>query len=453
MPTAGERGILLMRQVHKVIRQYFPDLFERMAQLPDARKRKGYALSELLTGCLSLFLFKETSRNALNNDRKEQQFRENYTQIFKGRLPHMDTVETFLRLLSPAELERLKATLLSGLIEGRVLHRFKFLGHYFTVAIDATGVHSYRHQQGDNSRLGKRSKKGVTTYSHHVVEAKLVTSSGLSLSLASEWMTNEEERNFDKQDCEQRAFERLAQKLKGYFPRLPICILADGLYPHQTFMKICQDNGWAFMVVLKDKQLKLLQQDITDVENKYHRSLEYVSRSAGGNKQIRDNYQWIEQPVSYSGHTLYRVSCTETISYVASPPAGQQENPPPTRFVWLTNEKVTEKNVRSFCQTGRMRWTIENEGFNTQKNGGYNLGHRYARKSFVSYQNYYQCMQIAHLINQLVEHSSEIAAVLKRDLKITVKHIWKQLLSWLTFSSLTETDLDLPERYQIRLVG
>ncbi len=83
-----------------------------------------------------------------------------------------------------------------------------------------------------------------------VVEAKLVTSSGLAISLGSEWVQNLADRNFDKQDCEKRAFERLAKKIKRFFPRLPICILADGLYPNKSFMKTCKDNGWAFIVVL-----------------------------------------------------------------------------------------------------------------------------------------------------------------------------------------------------------
>jgi hypothetical protein len=50
-----------------------------------------------------------------------------------------------------------------------------------------------------------------------------------------------------------------------------------------------------------------------------------------------------------------------------------------------------------------MRMKIENEGFNTQKNHGYALSHKYARKSFSAMQNYYLLMQLAYLINQLVE--------------------------------------------------
>lgn len=59
--------------------------------LEDNRKRRDYEVSELITACIAMFLFKETSRNALNNDRKEGYFKENYLRVFKLRLPHMDT--------------------------------------------------------------------------------------------------------------------------------------------------------------------------------------------------------------------------------------------------------------------------------------------------------------------------------------------------------------------------
>lgn len=424
-----------------------------MRQLPDCRKRRDYEVAELVGGCIALFLFKETTRNAFNNDRKAKQLRDNYVKVFKLRLPHMDTVEDFLRILSSGELEHLKAVLVSSLAEQRILHRFKFLGKYFMVAIDGTGTNSYRENDQEASRLTKTSKNGITTYLYHVVEAKLITSSGLALSLGSEWVQNLPDRNFDKQDCEKRAFERLAKKIKQFFPRLPICILADGLYPNQTFMKICKDNNWAFIVVLKDNTLKTLQEDIADVENKKHRSLECNRREAKGKTHITTIYRYIDEAFTYAGHTIYWVSCTETVIHFDKDNVPKEAEPIPKRFVFITSQKADDKNVRSICEAGRMRWTIENQGFNTQKNGGYHLGHQFSRKSFNSYQNYYQCMQIAHTINQLTEHSSHIAGLLKEDSKLTVKHLWKQLIATLTCLAINEADLVTEKRFQIRLAG
>ena len=54
---------------------------------------------------------------------------------------------------------------------------------------------------------------------------------------------------------------------------------------------------------------------------------------------------------------------------------------------------------------GRLRWTIENEGFNIQKNGGFALEHAYGTSPW-AIKNFYLLMQLAHLILQLVERGN-----------------------------------------------
>ena len=82
------KGQQIVYQINKTIIQYFPDLIDRMQELPDYRERKHYEIAELLTGGIAMFLFKEGSRNAINNDRKEAKFSKNYQRLFKLRLPH-----------------------------------------------------------------------------------------------------------------------------------------------------------------------------------------------------------------------------------------------------------------------------------------------------------------------------------------------------------------------------
>lgn len=448
--TAAESGVLIIRQIHKVIKGKCPSLFKLMADLTDHRKRRDYQVTELITGAIALFLFKETSRNSFNNDRCEL-FKSNYFKIFRLRLPHMDTVDAFLRKLSPYQLENLKAALVGGLIEQKVLQRFKLLGKYFKVAIDGTGVTSYDENDAEQTRLHKTHKNGKITYTRYVVEAKLVSSSGLAISLASEWVANESGRSFNKQDCEQRAFARLAQKLKKYFPRLPICLLADGLYPNKTFMKICKDNDWQFVVVLKDDSLKTLQEDIKDVESKNRHSIKAFDTCNKGKTHIEQNYQWITAPLSHGTYTVYWISCTETIT--GKDKDGADIDPKISRFVFLTSMEVDKKNVRNIAQAGRMRWKIENEGFNTQKHGGYELEHKYSRSTFACFKNYYQCLQIAHMINQLVAHSKNIEDMLDTNKKLTIKHLWKDLISVLKILIIEEKDLTLTNRGQVRLAG
>ena len=41
-------------------------------------------------------------------------------------------------------------------------------------------------------------------------------------------------------------------------------------------------------------------------------------------------------------------------------------------------------------------------------------------------QNYYQLLQIAHMINQLVERSNEVVYILKEHSKQTIVDLWKK---------------------------
>lgn len=435
--------------MHKTIRHFLPNLYEQFNNLTDDRKRREYELSELLTGCVAMYLLRETSRNSLNNDRKEAHFKENYLKVFGQRLPQMDTVEYMLRLLKEDELQNLKTTLVAQLIEQQVFNRFKLLGKHYTVAIDGTGINSYDHDNETNTRLQKTSKTGKVTYYEQVLEAKLVTSSGLAISLASEWLCNTAGNS--KQDCELAGFKRLANKLKASFPRLPICLLADGLYPNQTFMDTCRNNGWAYIAVLKDDSLKTLQEDIADIENKHRCQLECTTATAKGQVFTNQKYRWIDAPLTYKGNTVYWFSCTETITRYDAHKQLLDEQDTPTIFVWLGSQPVTQTNVRQLSAAGRNRWTIENEGFNTQKNGGYCLGHKFARTNTNSYRNYYQCLQLAHLISQLTEHSLTIATMLKADTKLTLKHCWKQAIGWLTHAAVEAADFATIARCQIRL--
>lgn len=143
-------------------------------------------MAEIVAGALFMYIFKETSRNAYNNDWRDDCFQENVSKYFRLNLPHADTSDAVLRKLPPCELESLKAHLVGGLIEQKLLRKFRFMGKSYLVAVDATGVATFDQKHCDHC-LTKTSKTGVVTYFHYVLEAKLVTSTGLAISLASEF--------------------------------------------------------------------------------------------------------------------------------------------------------------------------------------------------------------------------------------------------------------------------
>ena len=410
-----------------------------MDGLVDPRKRRDYAVSELVTAALMMFIFRQGSRNQMNLCRKEKRFRRNYRRLFKLRLPHMDTVDELLAELDPSELERLKAGLVRVLIGKKVFNRFR-LGRSYVVSVDATHVASYERDYCGQcvwKTVGKGDHKRKV-WMHYVLEAKLVTSSGLSISLASEWIANSGAA-YHKQDCELKAFVRLAAKLKSFFPRLAICITGDGLYPNATVFKICGEYGWDFIFTFRDGNLPSVWEEVHLLGHNPQREkrIERTTKAC----RTTTTYRWLNQ-IDYQKYKLNwieaRIEHTDTRT-------GELTK---QRFVHVTNLNITSDQAPVISQAGRMRWKIENQGFNDQKNQGYQLGHKFSQTSFNALQNYYQCLKIAHLINQLVIHSTTVNELLKQDKTLTVKFLWRKLISFMDEGNLENMQ---KRRCQIRL--
>ena len=72
-----------------------------------------------------------------------------------------------------------------------------------------------------------------------------------------------------KQDCESKAFIRLAEKIKKRFPRLPVIITADGLYVTQRVLQICRNNGWDYIIRYKEGCAATIEQEYQSVTAKH----------------------------------------------------------------------------------------------------------------------------------------------------------------------------------------
>jgi len=356
---------------------------------------------------IMMFILKKGSRNAFNNERESEEFIRNYGVIFGVRFPSADTVDEIMRRTDEKYLEKLKIHLVKILIKKKVFQKSRVFGRYLT-AVD--GSHAMTVSEGHCEHCLKRTseKSGKTTYFHNVVEAKLVTENGFSISLATEWVENPGGK-YDKQDCELKASVRLAEKLKKDFPRLPICIGGDGLYPNQTFFRICRENGWEFIVSFRDGNLPSVREEVRELKELSEENRRQITIFEGEKQTVR-TYTWVND-INYHGFILNWSECIEESDGKA------------TKFVFVSSLKADWFIVTEITEAGRIRWKIENGGFDIQKNHGYGPGHKYSRVSLPATKNYYQCMQIAHMINQLFELSSLFRPILTGNM--TVKHLWE----------------------------
>ena len=81
-----------------------------------------------------------------------------------------------------------------------------------------------------------------------------------------------------KQDCELKAFKRMAEKLKKAFPKLPIVLLMDSLYASKPVMDICKENEWDYIIRFKDGSIPYIAKEYEDIpEKEYVMNAEYIN--------------------------------------------------------------------------------------------------------------------------------------------------------------------------------
>ena len=89
------------------------------------------------------------------------------------------------------------------------------------------------------------------------MEAVLVGPQGIAIPLMTEFCDNRagdppESQQAFKQDSELKAFYRLARRLKAALGKVPLAILADGLYPNGPLFAFLRQMRWDFMIVRQE---------------------------------------------------------------------------------------------------------------------------------------------------------------------------------------------------------
>lgn len=425
----------MLEQFSKTLYNLFPNFNQWLENIPDPRQEKKceYGIKELMWLSLLLFISAQESRQQYNHHLLTEETRctlESLLGLDLPSLPHGDTLCHLWEKLELEALEKLKVVLLKVLIRRRCLENFRFKGTYL-MAIDGVEIYRWKQKHCEHCLHSKSGKSEVEYYYHRVLEAKLVSSCGLSLSISSEFIENTEE-NVTKQDCELKAFYRLSQKLKALFPQLKITLLADGLYSKGPVFKICSQFNWHFVIVLQDGSLTTLWEDFEGLMN--------MGDYAIGAKEtlplwVEDDwlYRW-QNKLDYQGQDF-----EGTLNLLEISKLDKQTGSFERRRAFVTSHRLIQEELKDLEDIGQQRWKIENQGFDVQKHHGYALEHVYAKDSNAM-KVVYQLIQIAHLINQLVLKADILGVFAQtNNLKSYAKWFTQALNQGLVWSSEFET--------------
>ena len=352
-----------------------------------------------------------------------------------SEMPHADTLNYYLERLSPKCLADVRKKMVKSLIRKKSFYRAKLFGKYWRIIVDGTGLFYFREKHCENCLIttitreeeGKEVK--VKRYYHKVLEAKLVLAPDIMISLDTEFIENENEE-VSKNDCELNAAKRLLGRLKKDYPRLPACLQGDSLYAAEPIMGICRRYGWKYILTQKETRQKSLAE-----------SYEWIAQGGGAEavKKIgkeKGTGEYINHVEETAGKqeeaNMYRY-------WYETEESGKKGT---CGFQWITNIELTKRNLEEMIEAGRGRWKIENEGFNNQKNGIYDIEHLNSRDS-TAMKNHYLITQIADIIMQIYLSYSP----LRKEIRQSIKNTSSWLLESFRRHTVTDEDVSYITRY------
>jgi len=377
-------------------RRLFPRWGQALSALPDPRASDqcDYPREALCEAVMMMYEGRLAARRQIRYRLHTALVRERLSRRCGQALtavPHGDTAARYLAMVPPPAMQRVPQSMVRDLLVARRLEPLRFLGRYYLLTCDLSG-HLYL---GDHASaftegcLTQTHSDGRTLYYRPVCEAKLVTHSGLALSIGSEFVENPPgftRKHGDPQDSELPAAQRLFPRVKAAFPGLAFCALLDARYCNETGFALCEANHWRFIITLQDGSIPSVWQEFQTLRSLTPGNQHRLIAPDG----IEYRYTWVNA-IAYGERTLNVLECAWTDA------EGEH------RFVWVTDLPIHARNCEALAhQGGRQRWKIENNGFRTQKHGGFAMEHAYA-KNVVTAKNFYLLLQAAHIRSQMLE--------------------------------------------------
>lgn len=445
----------MIENATKVYRKLLPGLVKKFAEIKDPRrpgniKHKHTVL--LLYGIL-MFVYQVGPRREANRSMTRIQF-ENLQAIFPEleTMPHADTLARLLEVIEVGQIQDCMVGLLNDLIRSKKFRNYLVRKNYL-IAIDGTQKLFRDYKWEDNClKRNVGGEEKVPQYYVYILESVLVLDNGITLPFLSEFLKDEEYiEGVSKQDCERKAFVRLAKRIKEKFPRLKITLLVDGLYACGPVIRKCKEFGWGYMITLKEGAMP-------DVWHEAIGLMKWAPENSlivkwGEREQL---YTWangIEYHYGENGRNkeiVHVVNCYESWEENHSRSTGEVGRKQ-TRYSWISSKEINKGNVFGRCtRMGRYRWCIENNIL-TEKHQGYEYQHCYSY-NWNAMEGYHYLMKIGRLVNVLAANSELLTQMVK---SLGIRGFIAEFRRTISCTLIDKDKLSkvIQERYQLKLVA
>ena len=354
-------------------------------------------MSEML-----MFLSEGKSQRFTETAYKDNKYLENIGKIIKEDIRKIPDAEIYTNVFSrieKEEIEKFQYKINYQMIRNKIYEDSKILGKY-NLVLD--GVRFQKAHYEISKEWLNETKEGNTTWYLSMLELKLVANN-MAISLMNEMIKNEDKKKENeteeeiknksieelKQDCELNASKRMLPRFRQTYPRLPVRIIADSLYPSIGLIELCEKENLEYIFVLKDKKIPTLLTEF----------LTLVSMPEGNREIMESNEKIVltlwENEIDYKGKEI------NVIRQITK----DKKTGKYSKWMWITNREITRKNLYKIIYCAKLRDYIENQGFREQKiTSGIDLEHVYS-KDIRAIKVIYTIIQITHLILQIIGHS------------------------------------------------
>ena len=307
--------------------------------------------------------------------------------------------------------------LFSRLQRGKLLEQYQVFSNNYYVALDGTQYFSSKDINCENCLVTNHSN-GTITYSHKVLMPAIMHPDIRQvIPLMPEEICNSD--GGTKQDCETNATKRLLPEIKKDHPRLNLIIGGDDIYSRQPIISQVLSLGWHYLFVAKSESHPVM----TD----YLDSMTMNEKREVDSKGNIHQYEWVNDLPLNGNKTTVQVNYFRYTKISVDKDGNEKIT---YRNSWVTDIEVNKDNVRMLVRTGRCRWKIENECFNTLKNQGYHIEHNYGHGQKNLCFNFLLLTLIAFTFHQMLELADKLFQACRK--KFGSKwHMWETVRAYI----------------------
>lgn len=433
MKTKKAKSSLIFDRVYDGV---ITNLFTRISD--KRRDNSSYTLIDALKSGFAMYALKSPS---LFSFRKRSQAEEgNLLNIFGiTKLPSDNGLRKILDGVLPADLRRVFHSLFTWVGDNGYLNKFRYWNKYLIVSID--GVEHFCSKKVSCPYCMKRKHRdGSTSHYHSLLSAAIVNPDQAEvLILDNEPIVKQD--GLKKNDCEINAVKRLLESIQSLYNEEFMVFVMDALYSCGPIIRqLSRHEKWKYVIGVTDAGHKALFRQFDEL-----------------NEQGLVHWQDFDAKdghytLGYVNGLTLNESCDDVkcnfLYCIWRNRAGKE-----TIFSWVTNIKLSKRNVMKVMRMGRSRWKIENEVFNTLKNQEYHFEHNFGHGEKHLCTNFAFLMMMAFTVDQIQQHACNYFREILSDLKTRIK-LWESIRAVFKIvpcKNMQELYLSIANMYQIRL--